>query len=307
MPFNATDAERQAAANADLAAKIRLEPPMVRELRSMFAQISRDLEAFFALTGQVQDAQLYAPELTGILTRQYRRVDQEFSGNIIDFLREADEDDPTVIILTVFAADNGMTFDELLTNMENDVTLREQNFIATNVRQDTVNITATTQKDLDASIIFGVLFLADQGIMNPTRAQVAKQSRKEFGRISRSRPNTIAATVTQKAAEGIKQIENDVFFENRNRVFGVPPLKKEEFWITRGDDVVREAHRNADNQIKNENGVFIVGGEQLKHPGDTSLGASAGNVIGCRCSAVLSINDQIPLAIRPEIIEQVAA
>ena len=306
MPFNATNAERQATANRELAAKIRLEPPMARELRSMFAQISRDLEAFFALTGQVPDAQLYAAELTGILTRQYRRVGQEFSGSITDFLRDADEDDPTVIILTAFAAENGMTLDELLTSMENEITVNEQTFFAANVAQDAVNITNTTQKDLDVSIIFGTLFLIDQGIMNPNRSQVANQSRKEFGRMSRSRPDTIAATVTQKAAEGVKQIENDVFFGNRNRGAAVP-LPKRELWITRGDEKVRPAHIAADNQEKNLNGVFVVGGEQLKFPGDTSLGASAGNVIHCRCSAVLVIDDsKTPLPAQSEIAEQVA-
>lgn len=290
MPLNATDAERQATANADLAAKIRLEPPMERELRSWFAQISKDLEAFYATTGQVPDAELYMPELIGILNRQYRRVDNEFSGSITEFLREAEEDDPTVIIMTGFASDNGMTFDELVTTMENSITVQEQEFFATNIAQDAANITRTTQKDLDASIIFGTLFLIDQGIMNPTRPQVAKQSSKEFKRMSRSRPSTISTTVTQKAAEGVKQIENDVFFANRNRGIAIP-LSKQEFWITRGDEVVRPAHVAADNQEKNLNGVFVVGGEQLKFPGDTSLGASAANTIRCRCSAVLVIDD----------------
>lgn len=300
MPLNATDAERQATANADLAAKIRLEPPMERELRSWFTQISKDLEAFYATTGQVPDAEIYLPELMGILNRQYRRVDSEFSGSITDFLREADEDDPTVMILTGFAADNGMSFAELVDTMENQVTVAEQEFFVTNATQDAANITSTTQKDLDVSIIFGTLFLIDQGIPNPSRNQVAKQSRKEFTRMSRSRPATIATTVTQKAAEGVKQIENDVFFANRNRGAAIP-LRKQEFWITRGDEVVREAHVIADNQEKNLNGVFVVGGEQLKFPGDTSLGASAKNVINCRCSSVLVIDDS-----QTPIIEQVA-
>ena len=137
----------------------------------------------------------------------------------------------------------------------------------------------------------GTILLLDQGISSPTRTQVAKAAKQSFGRKSASRPETIAMTVTQKAAEGVKQIDNDVFFANRNRGTA-PPLQKKEAWITRGDEKVRAAHVAADNTFKNQNGVFIVDGEQLKFPGDTSLGASAGNVINCRCAAVLVIDDR---------------
>jgi len=194
------------------------------------------------------------------------------------------------MILTGFAADNGMSFDELVTTMENQVTVQEQEFFVANATQDAANITRTTQRDLDSSIIFGTLALIDRGIPNPTRSQVAKQSRKEFKRMSKSRPATISTTVTQKAAEGVKQIENDVFFGNRNRGAAVP-LRKLEFWITRGDEKVRPAHIAADDQEKGLDGVFTVGGEQLRFPGDTSLGATPKNVINCRCSAVLVIDD----------------
>jgi len=184
----------------------------------------------------------------------------------------------------------GMTFNELVANMDNETVVRTREFTTTNIVEDNNNITDTTQKDLDTAIVFGTLALLDQGISSPTRTQVSKAARKAFLRSSRSRPQTIATTVTQKGSEGVKQIENDVFFENRNRGFGVP-LQKEEFWITRGDEKVRATHVAADNTKKNANGVCIVGGEQLRFPGDTSLGASAAVTINCRCAAVLSIDD----------------
>jgi hypothetical protein len=49
--------------------------------------------------------------------------------------------------------------------------------------------------------------------------------------------------------------------------------------------VVRPEHAAADGQEQLAINPFLVGGEQLNRPGDTSLGASAGNVINCRCSA----------------------
>ena len=61
-------------------------------------------------------------------------------------------------------------------------------------------------------------------------------------------------------------------------------LPYEKAWICRRDERSREAHFVVDpfNFIP-VNEAFIVGGERLMHPGDVSLGASAWNVINCRC------------------------
>jgi hypothetical protein len=57
-------------------------------------------------------------------------------------------------------------------------------------------------------------------------------------------------------------------------------------WGTMGDDKVRPAHEDADGQEQPLDQPFIVDGEMLMYPGDTDLGASAGNVCNCRCSSV---------------------
>lgn len=56
-------------------------------------------------------------------------------------------------------------------------------------------------------------------------------------------------------------------------------------WATVGDDVVRPAHVEAEGQTKPISKPFIVMGERLMRPRDTSLGATAENTQGCRCSA----------------------
>jgi len=45
-------------------------------------------------------------------------------------------------------------------------------------------------------------------------------------------------------------------------------------------------HLAADGQIVKNEAAYTVSGEKLLHPGDNSLGASAGNVIHCRCTSV---------------------
>lgn len=55
-------------------------------------------------------------------------------------------------------------------------------------------------------------------------------------------------------------------------------------WMCSMDDDSRKWHKRADGQVVPVDEPFIVGGEKLMHPGDSSLGASAKNVINCRCT-----------------------
>jgi len=65
-------------------------------------------------------------------------------------------------------------------------------------------------------------------------------------------------------------------------------LNKE--WISSIDDRTRDGstsqfdHIKPDGQIVHQSETFIVSGERLEFPGDSSHGASAGNLIQCRCT-----------------------
>ena len=63
-------------------------------------------------------------------------------------------------------------------------------------------------------------------------------------------------------------------------------LELEHQWLATRDMRTREAHRNADGQLQPIDKPFRVMGEHLMFPGDTSLGASAANIIMCRCSEI---------------------
>lgn len=63
-------------------------------------------------------------------------------------------------------------------------------------------------------------------------------------------------------------------------------------WMCSCDERSRAAHIAADGQIVPVDEPFIVDGEKLMHPGDGSLGASASNVIGCRCTMRAKIRAQ---------------
>lgn len=65
-------------------------------------------------------------------------------------------------------------------------------------------------------------------------------------------------------------------------------------WVTTLDERTRRGERGYDHasahlQTVPARDAFIVSGEMLYHPGDTSLGASAGNVVNCRCVTLYQI------------------
>ena len=60
-------------------------------------------------------------------------------------------------------------------------------------------------------------------------------------------------------------------------------------WVTQGDSRVRDIHLAVDSVQVLVTDAFTVGGERLMQPGDTSLGATARNVVRCRCSALFDV------------------
>lgn len=57
-------------------------------------------------------------------------------------------------------------------------------------------------------------------------------------------------------------------------------------WVATPGDRTRDEHADADGQEVPIDEPFIVGGEEMMYPGDESMGASAWNVINCRCTMV---------------------
>ncbi len=88
-----------------------------------------------------------------------------------------------------------------------------------------------------------------------------------------ARNTSIATTETQVPAEEAKGQTADV------------KQLSDKIWRTVGDERVRRHHADADFQLRKANEPFLVNGELLRWPGDTSLGASASNIINCRCTA----------------------
>lgn len=107
-----------------------------------------------------------------------------------------------------------------------------------------------------------------------------------------ARAKAIATYETQWSAETTKILEVEALMQADGAidVKSVAELSTAvKIWRSQGDSRVRTGlfnHLAADGQRVPVSEPFTVSGESLMWPGDTSYGASVGNVINCRCSAI---------------------
>lgn len=260
-----------AQAKQDLRTKIRLEDTFKPELRSLFATIRDDFKTNYAARGTIIDANLYVPQWTSTLQKHYKRVQKAFGGSVKAFyLRQTKQED------------NGQLDEELLA-----LALLEYRDERSN--QQAEIISDTNNKDLQDAVSEARQSLAEQGELTDNRsvavAAAAILARKFAGRV-----NIIAIYETQNVAENARYTEAQVASGRTptgvtvpvERVTVVPvPVKKQ--WVTMGDAKVRASHRAVNGQVQNIDQPFQVGTSLLMYPGDSSLGASLGEIINCRC------------------------
>jgi hypothetical protein len=107
---------------------------------------------------------------------------------------------------------------------------------------------------------------------NESAEQIAQRIRKHYKSIRQGRAATIARTEVHAAANygslsGAKEADQSL----------------EKIWVDTPDGRTRDAHVGAGGQKRRLNEPFTVDGEKLMHPGDSSMGASAENLVNCRC------------------------
>ena len=76
-------------------------------------------------------------------------------------------------------------------------------------------------------------------------------------------------------------VSNQAVMRSATDIYRGQEMQKE--WMTFMDGRARDAHEKANGNIVDFNEYFLVGGEKMMRPGDSSY-ASAGNIINCRCS-----------------------
>lgn len=258
----------------DLNTKLRLESVFRAEIQRYHRRQVREFTRRFGVSGLAPNFTEDNPALEALLFDHYETVNDVFSDRLRD----------------------GMPEDVAITDGEEEEIAAALILWSLNrapLAATTIN--TTTQEDAARAIVSA----NEERAENPTLSAVetAAIAGAFFSRSLIGRQTGIVMTETQIPAELAKATEADVLSGLPAPTSGqaarqVEVLKE---WFSVGDSKVRPAHLEADGQKRPINEPFLVGGQLLRWPGDVALGATADNIINCRCSAEYSEADIINL------------
>ena len=296
MAYNGTEEERAARVAQELIVKLKLENATASKLRTLFRHIAKDVTKVYSATGTVIDAELYRSEVEGILKTAYRRSMEYFGSDLSDHLKENAKNgkDPLIAALYLLAIQRDRTVEQQIRieQTKKDNYLHE--YMNEVVPEKADQITQTNNKRIAESVAFaaGLSAISEKP---QSQHEIAVAAGKDFWESNEYRGQLIAQDAVSDGSESAKLIEVSSMDETLNEVRnqGIADVQAIKTWVTAGDDKVREAHIEADGQEQNIDDAFEVDGELLMKPRDTSLGASAGNTINCRCSAVYTFDGDV--------------
>ena len=115
--------------------------------------------------------------------------------------------------------------------------------------------------------------------------------------------NKVSAIRTARTA--VTTVENQARQETAEKLVEMGTIVKK-VWLSVGDKRTRSWHLAASRDYSESKAIpvdepFIVGGEKMMRPGDTSLGASGMNIYNCRCSSkniVVGFKSTLPPELR---------
>lgn len=114
---------------------------------------------------------------------------------------------------------------------------------------------------------------------NLSKVDTAKEIRKAWGEVSKSRARLIARTETTTVA-GFAQMETAKEFS----------IELDKVWIAARDNRTRNDHRSADGQRVKYEDEFTINGVKMRQPGDPKGGAA--NCCNCRCTVAFVPSQQ---------------
>lgn len=261
---------KQSQAETEFAKKVRLENRMLPEIKSVFSQMVVDYVSRLVATGTIPRAAEFTDEWRATLRRQYRRVGKVFLGTR-----------------------RGSKFYEIILETKQTLTLEQNAALVAGYSiwsrdfgiQQSAFITQTNQRQYGDALQTATGQAEEQreetGVTLGAAA-IAALAGLELRKLFRARETAIANVQTQAPAEEAKRREAIAVGGTEGRTEDV--IKKT--WQTVGDEKVRLSHVTTNGQRRPGNTAFTVGGENLRYPGDSTLGASLRNTVNCRCAAI---------------------
>lgn len=170
------------------------------------------------------------------------------------------------------------TIDSINAGFRNEEIIKRV-FAVSNSVEVADKVTSVNQftKDLIAKVI------RDGLAQNKTKVEIARDIKKiTNGEITRMRAARIARTETTFINSEATKVLSDVI-----------PYQQNKRWLPRLDGREREAHGAMQGQkpiLKNE--LFNVGGQLMEYPADSKHGATASNIVNCRCAVHYGIVEE---------------
>ena len=261
--------------------KIKSEAPFKRDLVAYFAKVRRSV----ASGG-------FPEPIEPLLNKHYRRVVRNLTG--IRLKQEDDEyglRDATLAILVGRALTQSGIIDRTTEKLIREA--REealQQLVAEGITPDQATINRT------AANIFKVKNGGRVGNISVTETQMLTEKvKKTMQSIADEMMNDAIVDGNRALAHDAadlsgslthRDIADDIGRVENAELFSLMAVM-DHTWVTMGDSKVRTWHQEANFQTVPRNEPFVVMGELLMYPGDTSLGASMINISHCRCSEVL--------------------
>lgn len=267
-------------ADSERRLKISLEQVLIPKLQKLFDSFVDDFRIQLKKTATVLNAHSISPQLNKLLTIAYKRTAAAFSENFTIFnekltrrLYELKQDEET-------DQENARKIEAAILA-----------FIAIAVPAQTRFILNTTNQQL-AQTIQEAVAVANEAGEDLNISQIADQVATRYKEVLVDRIALIATFEVQNSAEEAKsQAAQQLNISTATPSVVTPiskPLVATKVWVAVLDNRTRSSHAIADGQERNATEPFDVMNQQLMRPGDTSLGATADNVMQCRCSAIYS-------------------
>lgn len=293
MPLNTTERQRQLQLAQDFAAKIKLERQFTIDLRRFFKELNQDFVNEFARNGRIINTLDFRPELIGVLRRHYRRAINRFGDTLrsepqaFKALRHVKQVNVANSREELHQKQDEQTNEEVAVLL--GASLAINSALTTFMREETdrrsVIVLDTTQNQLNR-LVTNSFEEIEQQQGEASNDAVAESSGLAFAFLIPSKALLISATEIQNAAEGSKQIELSGLIDSGTVDVDVTTKQ----WNSILDERTRLSHASADGQVRQTNEPFLVQGQLLNRPGDTSLGATPSNIIRCRCSSITIID-----------------
>lgn len=158
-------------------------------------------------------------------------------------------------------------------------------------------ITKTTQKEAKRVLAAAKKTFEKGAKVGVVPVDLASTSGKMFRTTLNGRASGIVRMNTNGPAEAVKLTQVQVLRGEEPSLGGAGGTKSKgtKRWSNMADSLVRgpstfsEFNHQTANQTVKIDEAFIVSGEQLRFPGDDSMGASLGNIINCRCAVSYNI------------------